>query len=66
MAYMNVKREVELEFTAEVGEDCVEFVVYDSDTDCANVLFRVYDDGSSEVLTQELEDAGLDPDVEVN
>lgn len=66
MACMNIKREVELEFTVEVGEDCVEFVVYDSSTDSAYVLFRVYDDGRSEVLTNELEDAGLDPDVEVN
>jgi len=66
MATFNVKREVELEFTIDTYDDCIEFNVSNLDDDCAYTIFRVYYDGSVEVMTSGLEDAGLDPEVAFN
>jgi hypothetical protein len=63
MANLNVATTVYFEFN--VVEECesVALVVRNTETEKEWVIFRVYDDGSSEVLTLSLENAGLDTDV---
>ena len=65
MAILNVKLGVEFEFNVEAVDDYVELNVYNSVDDCEYTIFRVFEDGSSEVLTSGLKDVGLNPDVNI-
>jgi hypothetical protein len=62
MEHFNVKKAIEFEFQfdLELGENYIEVIAYNTDTDQGATIFRVYDDGSSEVLTGGLKNVGLD------
>jgi hypothetical protein len=65
MANLNVKLGVDFEFDVVAVDDYVELYVFNSVDDCGYPIFRVFEDGSSEVLTSELENLGLNPDVNI-